>query len=149
MINDIYKYETLLTEYKIMRIWASGILIRDDKKILLLKRSNYTKAFPFYWWIPWGWWDEWETPEEVVIREVKEESWFDFLPTKLFHNAVIPNNGVNRNVHRFLWTYSWTIQIQEEEADGYGWYSYEETLSLKIAFDYSEILKNLHKEWYL
>jgi ADP-ribose pyrophosphatase YjhB (NUDIX family) len=131
-----------------MRIWAAWIIIKN-KRILLTKRSNYTKAFPMYWTFPGGRWNDWETPEEVVVREIKEEINLNFIPTKIFQSNIIDRSGEKISTNRFLWTFSWNIQIQEEEVDWFAWYTYEETLDLKIAFDYPEILKKLNEEWYL
>lgn len=131
-----------------MRIWAAGVILKD-KRILLTKRSNYTKAFPMHWTFPGGRWEWNELPEELVIREVKEEINLNFTPTKLFQSGIIENSWEPIKTHRFLWTFEWTIKIQEEEVDGFAWYTYEETLNLKIAFDYDEVLKKLHNEWYL
>jgi hypothetical protein len=37
-----------------MRPAGTGIIIDDMNRILLLKRSNYTKAFPHHWTMPGG-----------------------------------------------------------------------------------------------
>ena len=125
-----------------MRLGWIWVIIDSEKRILLLKRSNYTKAFPLAWTLPWWRWKKWETPEEITIREVKEETWLDFIPKKLFHKSENMNSWENR----FLWSFSWKIKIQEE-ADWYAWYTYEETKKLQIAFDYVDVLKKLYKEW--
>lgn len=131
-----------------MRIWAAWIIIKD-KRILLTKRSNYTKAFPMYWTFPGGRWEWNELPEKLVTREVKEEINLDFTPTKLFQSGIVENSWEPIKTHRFLWDFSWTVKIQEEEVDWFARYTYEETLDLKVAFDYPEILKQLNEEWYL
>lgn len=131
-----------------MRFWSAWIIIKD-KRILLTKRSNYTTAFPYYWTFPGGRWEWDELPEELVVREVKEETNLDFTPTKLFQSWIIENSWESIRTHRFLWDFSWTIQVQEEEVDWYAWYTYVETLDLKVAFDYPEVLKKFNEEWYL
>lgn len=129
-----------------MRLAATWIIIDDNKRILLLKRSDYTKAFPGYWTIPGGRWENGETIEQIVVREVQEETGLEFTPTKLYHECVQENSGEDTHSHRFLWNWTGKIQIQEEEADGYGWYTYEETKSLKTAFNYRLVLDNLHAD---
>ncbi len=133
-----------------MRLAATGLIMDSEKRILLLKRSNYTKAFPFAWTFPWWRWEEWETPEEIVIREVKEETWLDFAPIKVFENYET-NHPWEKNwsvhIYRFIGDFSWKIKIQEEEADWYAWYTYEETKKLKMAFDYVEVIERLYDEW--
>lgn len=129
-----------------MKAWAAWIIINSQKQILLTKRSNYTKSFPHYWTFPWWRADDWESPEQTVVREVKEEVGLDFVPTKLFQHWIIKHDSWNIQTNRFLWTFSWKIQIQESEADWYAWFSYEETKNLKLAFDYREVLEKLHEE---
>ena len=129
-----------------MRLAWTWIIIDKNKRILLTKRSNYTKAFPGYWCIPWWRWEIWETAEEIVIREIKEEVWLDFKPTKVFHACKVNNNWEDILSNRFIWNYSWKINIQEEEIDWYAWYKYEEIKDLKIAFNHIKTLDKLHNE---
>lgn len=132
-----------------MRPAWTWILIDRYNRILMLKRSNYTKAFPHYWTIP-GWrWEPWENPKEIVVREIKEETNLDFTPSSLYETSQQENSWELTHSHRFLWKYEWEIKIQEEEADWYAWYTYEETKNLKIAFDYTEIIEKLYKDWIL
>lgn len=49
----------------------------------MIKRSAYTKAFPGHWGMPGGRADGDETPEQAVVREVKEETGLSFQPEKL------------------------------------------------------------------
>lgn len=130
-----------------MRPAGTGIIIDDMQRILLLKRSNYTTAFPHHWTMPSGRWEAGEKPEEIVVREIEEEVWLGFKPTKLFHVSDQVNGSETVKAHRFIGDWSWKISIQEEEADWYAWYSYEETKSLKIAFDYADVVELLYKEW--
>ena len=130
-----------------MRISWVWILVDNKKRILLLKRSDYTKSFPGYWTMPGGRWEKWESPEEVVIREVEEETGLLFVPTKIYMKSEVMNSWEEISSNRFLWSYSWEVKIQEDEADWYAWYTYEETKVLKIAFDYSDTIEELYKDW--
>jgi mutator protein MutT len=121
---------------------ASSAILLKDKKILLVKRSDYIKAFPKCWACPGGRADEGETPEQAVVRELKEEINLDFKPTKLFAT----NKWKDRDLYRFLGDYSGKIKLQEEELTEYNWFSYEDAVKLDLAFDYREIIEKLHKE---
>ncbi len=65
-----------------MILAASGIILQN-KKILLLQRSHYTKNYPEFWGCPGGRAEQNETAEQNVIREVKEECNLDFTPTTI------------------------------------------------------------------
>ena len=51
---------------------VAGIVVFPDGRILLIKRK--TPVFKGYWALPGGRMDEGETPEEAVVREIKEET---------------------------------------------------------------------------
>ena len=129
---------------KLTWVW---IIIDEKNRIFLAKRSNYTNTFPWFWNLPWWRWDLNETAEQIVIREVKEEIWLDFEPTRLFHDCITQHSWIDVLSSRFLWKYSWKITIQEEEIDWYAWYSYEEIKDLKIAFNHMETIEMLKEEW--
>ena len=121
------------------------ILIDENKRILLIKRKYNKKNYPNYFALPWGWCENNETPEETVIREVKEEVNLDFIPEKLFIKDKLENEN-NLEVYRFLWKYSWKIVLQEEECDWYGLFTYEEAKKLLINKNIYNLLEKLHEE---
>lgn len=85
-------------------------------------------------------WEEWETAEVAAIREVEEETGLKFIPEKLYQSSKQKNSWEIVHAHRFLWTWEWTIKLQEEEADWYAWYTYQETRNIKLAFDYADVI---------
>jgi len=119
---------------------ASGIILKEQK-ILLIKRSNYTKIYPGFWACPGGRAESNETAEQNVIREVKEEVNIDFKPTEILTTAT----WQNRFLYRFLGTWSGTIKIQEEEVTDFAWFAYEEAKQLDLAFDYLHVLDLLRE----
>ncbi|MBI4599665.1 NUDIX domain-containing protein [Candidatus Uhrbacteria bacterium] len=62
---------------------AVGALLEKDGKVLLV--HEYVPDHPDHekWHIPCGWVDLGEDPLPAVIREVKEESGYDFTPTRI------------------------------------------------------------------
>jgi len=120
---------------------ASGIILKD-KEILLLQRSAYTKNYPYYWGCPGGRATQNETPEQNVIREVKEECNLNFTPTKILKSGI----WQDRFYYRFLGTWTGNIVIQEVEVLAYKWFKYEETLGLNLSFDYKEVLELLRQK---
>jgi len=124
------------------KISAGGIILKE-KRIFLLKRSHSKKAFPWFRGFPWWRWEENENFKEIAIREIKEEVGLDFKPNEVFFESII----WWWNSQRFLWDRTWNILLQEEEVDGYAWFSYNEAINLDLAFDYKEILEKLLKKW--
>jgi ADP-ribose pyrophosphatase YjhB (NUDIX family) len=124
-----------------MVLSASGIILQQ-KKILLLKRANYTEMYPGFWGCPGGRAEKDETAEQNVIREVKEECNLDFKPTSIIKIGT----WLDKKYYRFLGDWSGEIKIQEEEVTDYGWFTFEHTSKLQLAFDYKEIISILkHK----
>ena len=132
-----------------MRISGNGIIIDHKKRILLLKRSSYTKVYPKYWTIPGGRWDEWETPEEVTIREVWEETGLNFVPHDNFSLSYREAYGVKLETYKFLGDYSGELKIDSVESDGYAWVNYEEAMNLPLAFEDTDTIEKLFSEWYI
>lgn len=129
-----------------MKYWAAWIIINDKKQILLLKRSDYNRSFSHHWTIPWWRWKQSETPEQIAVREVKEEIWLDFNPTILFQTWILNHPEWAIKKHLFLWNYSWEIKASPTETEWYGWFHYDEARILPIAFDYLEVIELLHKK---
>lgn len=123
-------------------IWSWIIII--EKRILLIKRKFNKKQYPNYWAIPWWWAENNENWEETSIREVKEETWLDFIPTKLF----IKYNDKYCEFYRYIWTVSWKIIIQEEECDWYWWFTFDETKKLLLSDNMKKLIEKLHEENY-
>lgn len=124
-----------------MILAASGIILQN-KKILLLQRSHYTKNYPEFWGCPGGRAELNETAEQNVIREVKEECNLDFTPTTILKTGV----WQNRNFYRFLGNWNGDIKIQEQEVLAYNWFSYNEAVKLQLSFDYKEVIQLLYNK---
>lgn len=122
-----------------MILAASGIILQD-KKILLLQRSNYTENYPEFWGCPGGRAEIGETAEQNVIREVKEECNLDFTPTEIIKTGI----WQDRKYYRFLGNWSGEIKIQDLEVIDYNWFSLKEASKLKLSFDYREIIELLY-----
>lgn len=121
-----------------MILAASGVILQE-KKILLLQRSNYTQNYPGYWGCPGGRAEKGETAEQNVIREVKEECNLDFTPTSILKTGI----WQDREYYRFLGKWSGTIKVQEEEVFDFNWFTYNEAIKLNLSFDYRDVIELL------
>ncbi len=60
-----------------------GAILEKEGKILLVRESHRKGPDQGKWSHPAGWIEVGEDPLEAVVREVKEESGFDFQPTHI------------------------------------------------------------------
>jgi 8-oxo-dGTP diphosphatase len=114
-------------------------VIRRGNKYLLTRRvdleADEKKFGPYVWNLPGGGIQFGETPEEALIREMKEEIGVDIeiksLLPKLFSETRARWQGI------FL-CYMCVIKDDEskivlnEEADQFGWFTTDEVMKLKI-----------------
>ena len=118
---------------------ASAAIISNNK-ILLVKRIKTSQLFPEYWVFPGGRPEDGEEPEQTVVREVKEETNLDFKPAEVF----MKGQFIDREMFRFIGSWSGEIKIQESELTDFKWFTYHEALQLKLGFDYKEALRILY-----
>lgn len=114
---------------------SSGALFSEGK-VLLVKRNPDALRFPNSWACPGGRAEKGETPEQTVIREVKEETNLDFEPTQLFMTGRMDERVMNR----FLGDWKGDIVLQAEELCDFGWFNYKDCAELDFAFDYREVI---------
>ncbi len=58
-------------------VWCGAVIVNDNNETLLMKRGSECRNQAWYWSRPWWGVDFWETLEEAVIREVREEIWVE------------------------------------------------------------------------
>lgn len=110
---------------KMIRVSLS-VIFNTENKILLLKRSEGTNWCPNCWALVGGKIEKNESPEEGLIREVKEETQIDLVKYKLkkiikFDN-VLEYLYISKVDNNF-------VELNGEHSD-YNWYSIEEIKTL-------------------
>ena len=121
---------------------AAIILENNDREILLYLRDNKPGIpFPHHWDLIGGHVEEGETPEEALIREVKEELNIEIKDFRFFRKYDCPENDAYPNV-KYIYSACFNIPVEKItllEGERACYFSYEEIKSLKFA----NILKNI------
>jgi len=133
---------------------GAKIIILSPDKILLFHRDNIpTISSPDCWCMVGGGIEDGETPEEGLIREVKEEVSYDLKEFEL----ILKTKGLQGED---LWLYVAFVDKDEEqkfihgsgEGQGIGWFTIDEALALKLSSgtrirltQYRELLEEMIK----
>jgi mutator protein MutT len=137
---------------------GAKIIIVSPDKILLFHRDNIpTIRSPDCWQLVGGGIEEGETPEQALIREVKEEVSIDLKEYKLI-DKIKGTTGAN------VWVYVTFVDKKDEEKfklgpdDGQeiGWFTIDEALALNLTpgtritlSDYRDLIENVMKASYI
>lgn len=104
---------------------AVAVIINDDNKILLLKRSETAPWMPKKWSLVGGNIDKGERPQQTVEREIEEETG---LKIKNFIKSFTIERHANSIEHVFACRYNGEltdIKLDNENTN-YGWYDVNE-----------------------
>jgi len=107
------------------------VMVRDDDKVLILRRSKkvISDASPWKWDLPGGHVEKDEAPEDALDREVWEETSLDLgKATKIYTDDKVI----------FYAAYEWEGKISlSHEHDDYKWINPEEITNYNIGDKYS------------
>ena len=92
-----------LAQIEIMRIRVAGIIPMEEGIALMHRVGNKTNAIQDYYVFPGGGWEEGETLEEGVVREVKEEFGIDVEVVEKIYE--LDNGEVNKKEYFYLCKY--------------------------------------------
>ena len=110
-------------------------------KFLLIKRKNPPEG----WALPGGMLDCGETVEQAVVRELKEETSLDAEVEAIEFFCVSSDPKRDPRFHSVSLAYEIIDFIGEavaaDDAKEVGWFTYDEVMSLDIAFDHKDIIK--------
>jgi ADP-ribose pyrophosphatase YjhB (NUDIX family) len=129
---------------------AAAIIEGVEHEILLIWEGD----MPYHkWWvIPGGYVKPKETVEQAVVREVKEETGLEIIPTKLvgIYDDFI-YNGESGPIHHIIIAYTADVVggriIFSQEATAYKWLSVEEALnSPELPTVFKRILHDFRKQ---
>ena len=123
---------------------TSIIFLNSEHKVLLILRDNIPEiAYPNMWDLPGGGIEGDETPEQTIIREMKEEMDLDLKEFSLF--------SVTEFVDRLEYTFWKKINLNIEETklnEGQilKWFSEKEIRMIELAFNFNTIIENFYKK---
>lgn len=126
---------------------AIAIIVNDDNKFLLLKRSSYPKQWmPNKWALIGGVIEKNETPEQGCKREVKEET--GLIIKKFIKTFKIQRSSDNIE-HVFACRYSGDPSdvMLDEENSNYGWFDISEINYLDLVPNINEYIALAFKEY--
>lgn len=123
-----------------------GAIIVDKDKILIVQRSQTEDIFPGLWELPSGKVEEFEKPEEALIREVKEETALDIEIFKVFGDFEYQalKNSQMRQIKQinFLVTAKNIDQLKlSSEHQAYKWISQEQINDFDISDQIKKVLR--------
>jgi 8-oxo-dGTP diphosphatase len=120
---------------------VAAIAIRtDDPQAILLTRRN-VEPYKGQWCLPGGHIDRFETAQEAVIRELREETGLSFCPEFFFYfDEIIPERNIHAVVMAFAGEAQGVLAPSESEVTEIAWFSLGEARSLPLAFTHNEIL---------
>lgn len=118
--------EEFTSEGILMHHTVVALIIRN-KKYLLVERATFPSGFALIT----GHVDDGESPQEALVREVKEEIGVDIISLNLIFEGVIGNSSCNKgaDIHRtfvFECRVNGEIKLNKEENKIWKWYSKDE-----------------------
>jgi mutator protein MutT len=127
--------------------FAGIILMNPEGEVLLQLRSTDERLYPDCWTLPGGKVEEGESPEQAILREVKEELGWDLRDHSLF--KVIVENPPDETVERYI--YWGNISERAEDLQlGEGvllkYFSARKILRLEVAFDLKPVIMQFLKD---
>jgi 8-oxo-dGTP diphosphatase len=112
------------------------------KTILLTMRS--IEPFEGFWCLPGGHPDEFETMEEALVQEVREETGLIFHQKGFlgYCNEIFPELHLHAVVLAFYGTGSGELQLHPEEVSRIAWYPLDDALQMELAFNHNQLLRH-------
>lgn len=135
-----------------MHTSVGAIIKNKEGKILMIDRA----AFPYGWACPAGHMNQGETPEQALIREIKEEVNLDIKNPKLLFHQFIDWNKCVKGIKGHDWyvyeigDWSEEVERSKRETKDIGWFSVKEIRNLLASSltSRSGELEEIWKYWF-
>ena len=121
---------------------CSILFINDDNQILLFLRDDKPDIpFPGLWDIPGGHLEEGETPEQCIIREMKEEMDLDLNSFELF----LKSEYGEKTEFTFWKKANLKIDtIQLTEGQRLRWFTRDEAKNTKLPYNFNQLIEEFY-----
>jgi 8-oxo-dGTP diphosphatase len=124
-------------------IGVDNIILNDEGKILLVKRSQKLKTYPGFWGLVGGWVEWGETVEEALKREAKEEIGVEIEVVR-FTGRYYDSKGRHPAKSSICLPHMSRIKSgipkAGEECAEVRWFSAEEIRKIELAYDHKQML---------
>ncbi len=131
-----------------MHVAVDGIIYNEkEQAVLLIKRRN--PPYQDKWALPGGMVDSGETVEEALIREMKEETNLDVIPTSILGVYSDPQRDPRGQVISIVFVTSWNHDQSaraQDDAKEITWIPLSKLNQQLLAFDHYKILNDF-KKW--
>lgn len=131
-----------------MDVGISVIFLYDKNKKILLQHRGYDEEFyPDFWGCFGGHIEDGETPESALKRELIEELEYMVSSPRLLKVSSFRDRDRDRQVktYNFIEEYDTNQKLVQHEGFGYGWFTIDEALNLKITDLRREAIKEVDK----
>jgi 8-oxo-dGTP diphosphatase len=127
---------------------AAIITPDDDKRDIILLTKRNVAPFKGQWCLPGGHIDDYETAEEAVVREVREETGLIFSSPVFLHyfNEVFPEYNFHAVALAFYGKGIGSIELMADEVQQIAWFPLDEALTLPLAFNHLQILRTYYSK---
>lgn len=130
----------------IFYVAAHALVINDENKVLVTRRSLNNDYMPHFWDIPGGTVEDGETVEEALIRELQEETTLKIKPLEPIYAysnlSQLPNRQTVQIVYKCKYEKG-EVKLNPLEHDDYKWIDYSEIKNLKCIAFLSELVKKV------
>jgi len=123
---------------------TSIIFVNDKRQILLLLRDDIPSiSYPNMWDVPGGHVENNETPEECIVREMKEEMNLTLDGFKLFSKVEFDD----RIEYTFWASANFDVEeIELSEGQKLKWFTIAEAKNTQLAYGFNRIVNSFFKQ---
>jgi len=113
----------------------------DEGFVLLTKRA--CEPFKGLFCLPGGHIEEYETAEDAIKREVREETGLEVVALEFagYRDEIVPEKNIHNVVMLFVCETTGEIKVDPNEVSDFYWESLDKAEELDLAFDHKELVK--------